>query len=318
MDSQKIFQISLDDKPYKVKKFKLNETLSNVRQALNISEYYECVDGNGFSVGIDDEENFTLENLIQDNKKGTFSLHYKKCTKTVIVLINNKEEIQIECLLKDTLIKIREQLNKDIKEKFEFILNDYPIKETDESEFIVEDIINSNKILIKLTETKNDPPSSINSINKNNKKSSNDLSNSKSETYYCIICDNKNIGKHKFSSLTTLEEIRKKLDSLIPENSFFLNGKERIDKNSEKYINVNKITDETNILFLQTDIQKEDNNNSNNIIIEEKKDLPQKEIAKEKKRYKIFINGKLYYRRYYHEEKLDMIREELCDLIYIN
>ena len=217
MDNLKIFEISLDDKPYKVKKFNLNETLSNVRRTLNISEYYECINGNGFSVGIDDEENFTLENLYEDRNRDTFTLNYKKCTKTIIALINNEEEIQIECLLKDNLNIIRGKLNEKVKEKFEFIRNDYPIKEEDESEFTVQDIIHENKIIIKLNEIKNEitPPSSLNSFNKNNENNSNDLNelnNSNNETYYCIICDNQNIGKHTFSSLTTLEEIRKKLD----------------------------------------------------------------------------------------------------------
>ena len=38
MNEKKRFQIYLDDKPYKIKKFKLNEKLSNVRKTLNINE----------------------------------------------------------------------------------------------------------------------------------------------------------------------------------------------------------------------------------------------------------------------------------------
>ena len=34
MDDEKIFQISLDDKPYKVKKFKLKEKLNDVRKII--------------------------------------------------------------------------------------------------------------------------------------------------------------------------------------------------------------------------------------------------------------------------------------------
>ncbi len=336
MDEIKIFQISLDNEPYKVKKFQLKETLKNVRKILNINEYYECVDGNGFSVDIDDEENFTLENLIEDKTKSIFSLNYKKCTNKVIILINNKEEIQIECLLKDNLSNIRKILNEEIKENFNFIFNNFLIDESEEIEFKVKDIIHNNKLLIKLNKTKKKliSKSPIKSFSKSNEKNSNnsyDLNNSNisnnsndsnNETYYIIFCDNKNIGKHKFSNSITLEEIRKKLDSLIPENSFFFHGKEKIDKNSEKYINVNKITHENNI-FLQSDIKKEENNNSNNKIIEdklieEKKDLPQKEIPKEKKRYKIIINGKLYFRRFCPNEKIDVIRDELGNLMSTN
>ena len=72
MDDEKIFQISLDDKPYKVKKFKLKEKLSDVRKVLDISEYYEFINENGKNVEIGDEENFTLDNLFEDKKKGYF------------------------------------------------------------------------------------------------------------------------------------------------------------------------------------------------------------------------------------------------------
>jgi hypothetical protein len=44
MDDQKMFHISLDDKPYKIKKFKLKEKLSDIRKILNINEYYEFID----------------------------------------------------------------------------------------------------------------------------------------------------------------------------------------------------------------------------------------------------------------------------------
>ena len=81
MDDQKMFQISLDNKPYKVKKFKLKEKLSDVRKILNINEYYEFINENGFNIDIDDEESFTLNNLFENKKKETFTLKFKKCTR---------------------------------------------------------------------------------------------------------------------------------------------------------------------------------------------------------------------------------------------
>ena len=72
MDDEKIFQISLDDKLYKVKKFKLKENLSDVRKISNISEYYEFINENGKNVEIGDEDNFTLDNLFENKKKGYF------------------------------------------------------------------------------------------------------------------------------------------------------------------------------------------------------------------------------------------------------
>ena len=72
MDDEKTFQISLDDKPYKVKKFKLKEKLSDVRKVLDISEYYEFINENGKNVEIGDEENFTLDNLFENKKKRIF------------------------------------------------------------------------------------------------------------------------------------------------------------------------------------------------------------------------------------------------------
>ena len=62
MDDKKIFQISLDDKPYKVKKFKLKVKLNDVIKLLNINEYYEFINENLFNIEIDDEESFTLDN----------------------------------------------------------------------------------------------------------------------------------------------------------------------------------------------------------------------------------------------------------------
>ena len=153
MDDEKIFQISLDDKPYKVKKFKLKEKLSDVRKILNINEYYEFINENGFNIDIDDEESFTLNNLFENKKKETFTLKFKKCTQKIIVVINNKKEIEIECLLKDNLSTIREILNNEIKEKFQFIYNEkFLIEESDDEEFTVNDIIKNNKISIKLNE----------------------------------------------------------------------------------------------------------------------------------------------------------------------
>ena len=43
----------------------------------------------------------------------------------------------------------------------------------------------------------------------------------KNEIYYSIVCDNKYIGNHKVKISSTLEEIRRKLNSLFPENGFF-------------------------------------------------------------------------------------------------
>ena len=298
MDDEKIFQISLDDKPYKVKKFKLKENLSDVRKVLNISESYEFINENGKNVEIGDEENFTLDNLFENKKKKIFSLKCKKCTKNIIVVINNEKQIQIECFLKDNLLTIREKINKEIKEKFIFILDDFPLEESDEGGFIVNDIINDNKIYIKLNDNLNNNSNDLNDSN-----NSNDLNNcSKNEIYYSIVCDNKNIGKHKFPNSFTLEEIRKKLDSLIPENSFFLNKNEMIPKISEKYIDVNKIINESNTIFLQSNLKIEEDNNSKNILKEdklneEKKDLSQKEIPKEKMKYNnskdLFLEKKL-------------------------
>ena len=331
MDDQKMIHISLDDKPYKIKKFKLKEKLSDVRKILNINEYYEFIDENGFSIEIDDEESFTLNNLFENKKKGIFTLKFKKCTQKRIVVINNKNEIEIECLLKDNLSTIREILNNEIKEKFQFIYNEkFLIEESDDEEFTVNDIIKNNKISIKLNEKEKTiiDSSEIKSINKKNLNDSNNSNNcSKNEKYYSIVCDNKSIGKYKFSNSSTLEEIRKNLDSLIPENIFFLEGNERIAKNSEKYIDVNKITDESNIIFLQSDSKKEEDNNSKNILKEdklneEKKDLSQKEIPKEipkeKMECNILINGKLYFRRFYPNEKLEIIRDELGELMSTN
>ena len=321
-----MFQISLDNKPYKVKKFKLKEKLSDVRKILNINEYYEFIDENGFNIDIDDEESFTLNNLFENKKKETFTLKFKKCTQKIIVVINNKKEIEIECSLKDNLSNIREILNNEIKEKFQFIYNEYPVDESEEGDFEVNEIIKNNKISIKLNEKEKTiiDSSEIKSINKKNLNDSNNPNNcSKNEKYYSIICDNKSIGKYKFSNSSTLDEIRKKLDSLIPEKSIFLEGNGKIPKISEKYIDVNKIADESNIIFLQSDSKKEEDINNKNILKEdklneEKKDLSQKEISKEKTRYKILINGKLYFRRFYPNEKLEIIRDELGELMSTN
>ena len=72
MDDKKAFQIFLDDKKQKMTKFKLKEKLSDVRKVLNISEYYEFINENGKNVEIGDEENFRLDNLFEDKKKGYF------------------------------------------------------------------------------------------------------------------------------------------------------------------------------------------------------------------------------------------------------
>ena len=106
-------------------KFKLKEKLSDVRKVLNISESYEFINENGKNVEIGDEENFTLDNLLKKKKKATFTLKCRKCTKNIIVVINNNKQIQIECLLKDNLLTIREKINKKIKEKFIFIDNEF-------------------------------------------------------------------------------------------------------------------------------------------------------------------------------------------------
>ena len=50
MVDKKIFQISLDDKPHKIKKFKSKEKLNDVRKLLKISEYYEFINKNGFNI----------------------------------------------------------------------------------------------------------------------------------------------------------------------------------------------------------------------------------------------------------------------------
>ena len=75
-----------------------------------------------------------------------------------------------------------------------------------------------------------------------------------------------------------------------------------IPKISEKYIDVNKIINESNTIFLQSNLKIEEDNNSKNILKEdklndEKKDLSQKEIPKEKMKYNnskdLFLEKKL-------------------------
>ena len=77
MVDKKIFQISLDDKPHKIKKFKSKEKLNDVRKLLKISEYYEFINKNGFNIEIDDEESFTLDNWFE-KKNWTFTLKSRK------------------------------------------------------------------------------------------------------------------------------------------------------------------------------------------------------------------------------------------------
>ena len=128
MYNQKIFQIFIDDKPYKIKKFILNEKLSNIRKVLNINEKYVIVNENWIEIDINDEENFTLDNLIEDKKKEEFILNYKKTVNKIIVLINDKEVTQIECLLKDNLTIIRKKRKKLKKTWILYIMKSFLLK----------------------------------------------------------------------------------------------------------------------------------------------------------------------------------------------
>ena len=50
--------------------------------------------------------------------------------------------------------------------------------------------------------------------------------------------------------------------------------------------------------FFESESKKEEDKNSKNILKEEKKDLSEKEISKIKIRYKVLINGKIYFRKF--------------------
>ena len=146
---EKIFKIYLNDKALRLKKLNINENLSSIRRILSLSHIFKFTQDN-IPIDEEDEENFELKNLIEDQEKEPFKL---KCIKSdTVEIIEIKKVLKIECLLNEKLTKLREKIMNEISEEFDFLYENCLIEETEECKFNISEITKNGKIQIKFKE----------------------------------------------------------------------------------------------------------------------------------------------------------------------
>ena len=277
------------DKDTKVKKLRLTETLKELREKLKkeLSFRFKFLD-KGICVEEDEENDWIINDilLIENNLK---IIYIKNCEKE-----NTIEEIKSlkfydgdKCILKQnfdinqTLENVRENISQRIHQNFHFMKNKREIKEEEEFDFSLKEIIKDYTVKLKIIDS-NDKKKNI-------------------ESFIKFKLNDRQLFANKIKHNLTLFELRKEFRE-IPENAKFL--KDGFEVSSERATTVEDILKDNEFILLRDETEKK------------RKDSKPKEKNNEIKKYKIYLNGKFL--RFYQTKEnttLDDIRNTLSTSI---
>ena len=161
MSKQKII-ILLDDKAICTKKFLFSDSLAIIRQTIKgkINNHFQFLDPNEILIDVEDESDFSLENIIQGENIKIKSIEKENEDKEILlkIFLNNKNICSFKCRTKDKLTSIRELIYDKIKNNFQFLdLTESNVEMKDEQYYSVNDIL-KNEIITISTNSNDFPP----------------------------------------------------------------------------------------------------------------------------------------------------------------
>ena len=166
---RKVIKFDLNGKIIFSKPFQSNDNLASVREKIKdrINCSFQFLDQDNNLIYVNDENDFIIEDIligqimklksVEDTDSNMMNLN---------ILVNGKKTCSLILKNELTLNKTRRLINKEIKGNYIFLdIDGNQIEETDENDFIIEDILNNGEI--KLKQDTIDSPSLIPiSINK--------------------------------------------------------------------------------------------------------------------------------------------------------
>ncbi len=207
-------------------KFNLNEARKKLK--LTTNDYFYL---NDTIIEKNDEENFSIQEICDGKNIIIKSKNVSKQQLSVDICKKNGEKItsiNIESK-KSSLCKLRELLENKIKNNFKFLSTEKLIvKNLDESQFIIEDILNNKKIFIN-EEVPN--------------KNENDYSSFNLNTYKMIFVklNDKNIDILNANLKDNLATLRHKLHSKVNNSDLFIFKEKDIDFDRETELKIENI-----------------------------------------------------------------------------
>lgn len=162
--SKQIIRILLDDKPIGTKPFLASESLANIRKKIKdkINNPFQFLDHDENLIDVEDENDYSLENIIHDGKnikiKSIFEKENEDKKFLLKIFLNNNNICSFNCKKKDKLTNIRELIYNKIKNNFLFLDMDENIVEMNyEEDYEVNDIL-KNEIITISTNSNDYPP----------------------------------------------------------------------------------------------------------------------------------------------------------------
>ena len=247
-----LVKIFVNGKDLCSKKFKKDDTLSEVRKKINLEKKKNLFFMNEDSpISIEDENEVQVGDILKNK-----NIYLKG--ESLKLYINDEYIIDVDLSKEDPLKNLIEKYSKDIPSDFEFLDKDKrTIKKEDvinDEDILIDDVLIENIIYLVTKNNESKKKTKSDKVTKEEPK------NSKNKLTVNIYLNNKLNAMKKFDPQTTLSELRKSLSDFITEKSFFV--KEGI-----------KITDEDD--FSISDIIK----NDSIYIIDD--NLSQKQMQKE-------------------------------------
>lgn len=153
-EEKKLFEFYLDDELKYSKKVLNIENLGNIRKILSskIIEDFEFISKQNNKIPQSDESNLEIYKIIKDNNK----IYLKSIEKTknkkngkklIEIFLNDKLVFNKKLNILDGLPDIRKSLGEKIPENYQFVFpNGLKIDIDDEDDYILEEILNKNKL----------------------------------------------------------------------------------------------------------------------------------------------------------------------------
>jgi hypothetical protein len=326
--SSKPYSFFIEGKPLCAKKFKSNENLSKVRIALKskIDSSILFLNGDDAPIDIEDEQDFTLENI---DKAGKIYLsHSNGELKSFQIYSDGNFLINYQGNENENIKNIRKTLENKINKDFLFLLkNESKIEKEDENDedgFSLSDIEKDGIIYITTGDISITNNSNVGNKNENNayeqQKFNNDNNN---KILYSFILGNKIIYTSSFLPEYPLYLVRKELKNKIDDfqNLSFSQESKIISKEEEFEVEIKDISVDK-IIFLERN-----NNFQSEVIYINKRKVEENLIPKPghsdkfentKKEATFYFeieNGKKFVKVLNPNENLSIIRGELKDHI---
>ena len=170
--SKQIIKILLDDIPIATKPFLSSDSLDIIRQKIKnkINNPFQFLDQDGNLIEVEDENDYSLENIIYEGKnikiKSIIEKENEDKKFLLKIFLNNKNIYSFKCRKKDKLTNIREPIYNKIKNNFLFLdMYESTVEMNDEQHYVVNDILKNEIITISTNSNDYPPPTPFLEIN---------------------------------------------------------------------------------------------------------------------------------------------------------